>query len=43
MGDILWISKHLTFICKADVSATFFFNKVYFKVLGFFCFVLFSL
>lgn len=23
MGDILWVSKHLMFICKADVSATF--------------------
>lgn len=33
MGDILWVSKHLMFICNADVNATFFFsNKVYFTV-----------
>lgn len=40
MGDILWVSKHLTFICKADVSATFFFfNKAYFTVLFHFVFI----
>lgn len=35
MGDILWVSKHLMFICKADISATFFLTKY----ISLFCFV----
>lgn len=36
MGDILWVSKHLMFICKADVSATFFFKQSIFHCIFFF-------
>lgn len=36
MGDILWVSKHLMFICKADVSTIFFLKYI---SLFLFCFV----
>lgn len=36
MGDILWVSKHLMFICNADVNATFFFLTKYISLYFFF-------
>lgn len=36
MGDILRVSKHLMFMCQADVSATFFFSLTKYISLYFF-------